>query len=498
MSRLARFLGFPAGKRLLSKWHRDRPDAVCVATEGPLGWSAVRTARRLGIPAATGFHTRFDEYVSHYGAGFLAPVVLAWLRRFHNRAQSTVVPTLELADFLRQRGFARVEVMRRAVDTQLFDSSRHDLRLREAWGLRSDQVAVIYLSRIAPEKNLGLAVRAFRAIQQRQPDARFVFVGDGPARAALEAANPDFIFTGVQHGATLAAHFASADLFLFPSLSETFGNVTLEAMASGVALVAYDYGAAREHVRRDIHGASIACGDEAGFVHAATALASDGRHRTSLSRAARARGRAQPGRRASQLFRTALPPGTTAGRMTMRSHPSRLHLRDASVCLACSRWGRRQHVRRFFAVVSRLGDGALWYTLMLAIVCVDGLDGLRASAHVAATGPVALLMYRWLKRWTRRPRPFAADRRIFALVRPLDGFSFPSGHTLHAVSFSVVAIAHYPALAWLVAPFTLCIAASRVVLGLHYPSDVLAATGIGLVLASLSLWIAPGAAGFSG
>jgi undecaprenyl-diphosphatase len=117
-------------------------------------------------------------------------------------------------------------------------------------------------------------------------------------------------------------------------------------------------------------------------------------------------------------------------------------------------------------------------------------DGLLAAAHLAATGALALLLYTQLKRWTRRPRPFAADVRIRAWVAPLDEFSFPSGHTLHAVAFSIVAIAHYPALAWLLVPFTAAVAASRVVLGLHYPSDVLAATAIGGALAAASLWLA--------
>jgi undecaprenyl-diphosphatase len=153
-------------------------------------------------------------------------------------------------------------------------------------------------------------------------------------------------------------------------------------------------------------------------------------------------------------------------------------------------------VRSFFAGVSRLGDGAFWYALMALIVVFGGTAGLPASAHMAATGVVALLLYRGLKRWTRRPRPFASDRRIQALVRPLDEFSFPSGHTLHAVSFSVVAVAYYPVLAWVLAPFAASVAASRVVLGLHYPSDVLAATAIGLLLGSVSLWLVPGASLF--
>ena len=167
-----------------------------------------------------------------------------------------------------------------------------------------------------------------------------------------------------------------------------------------------------------------------------------------------------------------------------------LRRHDVQLCLACNRWGMRRAVRRYFSAVSRLGDGVFWYLLMLGIVLVQGWEGLAVSAHLAATGVVALLLYRWLKRWTRRPRPFASDIRIRALVRPLDEFSFPSGHTLHAVSFTVVALAYFPLLAWVLIPFAASVAASRVVLGLHYPSDVLAATGIGVVLASASLQIA--------
>ena len=168
--------------------------------------------------------------------------------------------------------------------------------------------------------------------------------------------------------------------------------------------------------------------------------------------------------------------------------PPRWIARDFELCLACNRWCRRHAVRRFFSAISRLGDGVFWYALMAAILLVEGREGLPASAHMAATGVVALLLYRVMKRWTRRPRPFAHDRRIRAWVRPLDEFSFPSGHTLHAVSFSIVALAYYPILAWLLIPFSASVAASRVVLGLHYPSDVCAATGIGVALASASLW----------
>ena len=168
--------------------------------------------------------------------------------------------------------------------------------------------------------------------------------------------------------------------------------------------------------------------------------------------------------------------------------------REHGWCLAANRWCARGVVRSYFRMISRLGDGTFWYALMAALVLLDGWRGLAVSAQLAATGVVALILYRKLKRWTRRPRPCAADGRIQAWIAPLDEFSFPSGHTLHAVSFTAVALAHYPALAWLLLPFTASVALSRVVLGLHYPSDVLAATAIGLALALLSLWVVPVAA----
>src|SRR5690606_10783217 len=127
-----------------------------------------------------------------------------------------------------------------------------------------------------------------RRLQGLRPDARFVWVGDGPMRAALQRDNPDFVFTGVQRGELLARLFASADLFVFPSRSETFGNVTLEAMASGIATVAYDYGAAREHLRDGEHGAAIEPGDETAFLAAVARIGADVMAMRRMGRAARA------------------------------------------------------------------------------------------------------------------------------------------------------------------------------------------------------------------
>jgi glycosyltransferase involved in cell wall biosynthesis len=282
--------GLPATRKLISLWKLHRPDAIYVATEGPLGWSALRAARALGIPAATGFHTRFDRYMRDYGVPFLEPVALRWMRRFHNSANATLVPTVALHDELKAMGFQYPFRLPRAVDGALFHPKRRDDALRAAWGLREEDLAVIHLGRIAPEKNLGLAVRAFRKIQKQCTTARFVWVGDGPARDELEKDHPDFVFCGVQRGEALARHFASSDLFLFPSRSETYGNVTLEAMASGVPTVAFDYGAARECLRDGEHGAAVsndsADGDDA-FVRAAVRIATDTALRAQMRLAAR-------------------------------------------------------------------------------------------------------------------------------------------------------------------------------------------------------------------
>ncbi|MBD8900257.1 phosphatase PAP2 family protein [Rhodanobacter sp. DHG33] len=162
---------------------------------------------------------------------------------------------------------------------------------------------------------------------------------------------------------------------------------------------------------------------------------------------------------------------------------------DRRVCVAANRWGTRRAVGVFFGTVSRLGNGMFWYALMLALAVMDGRRGLFAAAHMAVTGLTALWLYRVLKRYTRRPRPFRACPGVIAHVPPLDEFSFPSGHTLQAVGFTMVALAWYPVLAPLLLTFTALIAASRVILGLHYPSDVLAAIGIGGALGGLSLWL---------
>lgn len=280
-------LGLPARTRLARAWSRQRPDLVHVATEGPLGWTAVTAANKLRLPVTSDFHTHFDHYSAHYGVGWLRQPVAAYLRRFHNRTAATYVPTAALADRLRLEGYTAVEVISRGVDTHLFDAARRSDALRASWGLGPEGLAVVAVGRVAPEKNLGLAIRSFRRIREFRPDARLIIVGDGPMRESIAREHPDVFLAGMQRGEALATHYASADLFLFPSLSETFGNVTLEAMASGLCALAYDYAAAAEVIEDLCNGASVRCGDEVSFIERAVQLALNDTLRVALGRAAR-------------------------------------------------------------------------------------------------------------------------------------------------------------------------------------------------------------------
>ena len=266
-------LGLPARRVLMARWKEDRPQVVHVVTEGPLGWSAVSAARRLGIPVTSGFHTNFDSYSAHYGAGWLRPAVSAYMRSFHRRTLATLVPTAALAATLAGEGVPGVRLVGRGVDTDLFNPARRQLALRRQWQDGGTGPICLYVGRLAPEKNLALAEEAFSAIQSGQPGAKMIWVGDGPARTRLQAAHPEHHFAGSRVGEDLAAHYASADLFLFPSLTETYGNVVAEAMASGLAVLAYRSAAAAELIQDHENGLTVPPGDAPAFVRAATDLA---------------------------------------------------------------------------------------------------------------------------------------------------------------------------------------------------------------------------------
>lgn len=279
-------LGLPAGAALRHRWSVRRPDIVHIATEGPLGGSALAAARRLALPVSTGFHTNFDAYCRHYGFGWLRGPMASYLRRFHNRADATLVPTGNLADALGRDGYRNLAVVSRGVDTKLFSPGRRCPLLRAEWGVRPDDLVVAYVGRLAPEKNLALLLESFDAIHRLTPGARLLLVGDGPLRQPLARRWPDIIFAGMRHDTDLAAHYASADLFLFPSLTETFGNVTAEALASGLAVVAFDCAAATDLISHGENGLLAVPADPAGFIAAAIKLAAEPDLRAHLRRQA--------------------------------------------------------------------------------------------------------------------------------------------------------------------------------------------------------------------
>jgi glycosyltransferase involved in cell wall biosynthesis len=267
--------GLPAKSLLLKLWRAQRPDVVHIATEGPLGWSALSAARKLAIPVSTDFHTNFHNYTQHYGIGLLKKPIAAYLRHFHNKSACTLVPTASLQQQLEHEGYQNVLVVSRGVDTELFHPAKRDAELRASWNADDDTPVVMLVSRIAPEKNLQVVIQAFEQMRKLNPLLRLVMVGDGPARAELQKQHPQVIFAGMQTGEALARHYASGDIFLYPSLTETYGNVTVEAMASGLATLAYDYAAAQQHIKHDINGLLATYADSDAFIAEARTLAND-------------------------------------------------------------------------------------------------------------------------------------------------------------------------------------------------------------------------------
>lgn len=265
--------GLPSKRRLMRLWSAQRPDVVHVVTEGPLGWSAVAASRALRLPVTSSFHTNFHSYTQHYGIGLLKAPIESYLRKLHNRTLATMVPTQAMAHELQGRGYNHVALVSRGVAIELFKPERRSAQLRATWGVLPEDPVVILVGRLAKEKNVGLVVDAFRAIQARMPRAKLVLVGDGPMRKPLEEMCPDAHFAGIRKGEDLAAHYASADLFLFPSLTETFGNVVPEALASGLAVVSYANAAAQELIRPRYNGVLVPNGEEHAFVNAAVEMA---------------------------------------------------------------------------------------------------------------------------------------------------------------------------------------------------------------------------------
>ena len=264
--------GLPLYRRVFQALKSFKPKSIYVATEGPLGWVAVRAAKKLGIPVVSGFHTNFHQYGKHYKLDILGKLGYRYMRWFHNQTAGTLVPTGAQAQQLIDDGFERVSVMSRGVNSRLFSPAKRNLSLRQEWGVQDNDLVLIYVGRIAAEKNLQLVMRTYEHLNNQDNSIRLVLVGNGPELADIQMRYKDVIVAGIQRGEKLAEHYASGDIFLFPSQTDTFGNVVTEAMASGLALVSFDYAAAREHTEHEASAVLAPFGDENAYIQAASSL----------------------------------------------------------------------------------------------------------------------------------------------------------------------------------------------------------------------------------
>ena len=309
-------MGLPFPGELESIFEQAQVDIVHIATEGPLGLSALRAATRLGIPASSTFHTNFQDYCAEYKAAFAARAMLAYLRWFHNACALTTVPDPSLIERLEAEGIERLQMLGRGADTRLFDPAKRCSKLRAQWGADENTPVALYVGRVAAEKSIPLSLEAWRAARERRPDLKMVVVGDGPIRAKLERQWPEVHFAGMRFDEDLAKHYASADYFLFASTSETFGNVVIEAMASGLRVLTYDYAAGRQFIKDSENGFLVPSGDHEAFINRAREIIAGELNSSKQGRAARATAQAYPWEATIDRFAALLETAASQDRST--------------------------------------------------------------------------------------------------------------------------------------------------------------------------------------
>lgn len=246
-------LGLPAKRALIAQWTLHRPDVVHVATEGPLGWSALQAAQKLRIPLCSAFSTQLHEGPG-YGLGWLKKPIIAYLRKFHQRSLLTLVPNEQTRLELITAGFRNLKVLARGIDCRQFDPAWRNEALRQSWGAGPQTPVLLHVGPWGGDGNLAPLVAACQAVRQRRPGARLVLVGDGPQRKRLRQQLPDAIFVGRLSDEALASCHASADLYLHAALDERSAGGLLAAMASGLPVLAFDTPAAAQYVRHGSDG----------------------------------------------------------------------------------------------------------------------------------------------------------------------------------------------------------------------------------------------------
>lgn len=275
-------LGLPSKKALIKAWSTRRPDLVHIATEGPLSWSALQAAHVLRLPVTSDFRTNFHSYCQHYGVGWLTKPIVAYLRKFHNRTAFTMVPTTEMKRQLEGLGFKNLCVVARGIDTQRFHPNKRSDVMRQSWQVKPETMVLLSVGRLAAEKNLDLTIETYQALKAAGRDVKMVFAGDGPMRALVESKCPEALFAGMCTHEQLATLYASADLLLFPSLTETFGNVTLESLACATPVLAFDCAAAGEFITHRKNGWLAQCDDRQSYIQYALEITA---HPATLSQA---------------------------------------------------------------------------------------------------------------------------------------------------------------------------------------------------------------------
>ena len=262
--------GWPQFMKVTSAIDEFAPDVVHIVTEGPLGLAALQAAKVKNIPVSSGFHSAFQDFSRFFDLAFLIKPVQHYLRWFHNNTQLTCVPSQDTARSLQNLGVhCPMAVVGRGVDVACFHPQHASQALRRQWGADEQTRVLLYVGRLSPEKEVNLIVSAYADMHQRCANkTRLVIVGDGPEREKLQrlGQSSNVIFMGSLSGMQLSEAYASADAFVFASQVETFGNVVLEAMASGLPIVAYDYACAEQHVRHLHSGWLAKLGDTAAFI----------------------------------------------------------------------------------------------------------------------------------------------------------------------------------------------------------------------------------------
>ena len=274
----------------LADLERFAPNTLHLSSPDPTGHAALKWARARDLPVLASVHTRFETYPRYYKAGFLEPGIEWILRRFYNRCDALVAPSeSQIAELKAQGMHEDITIWSRGVDQQMFNPAKRDPAWRTAMGLGEDEVAITFLGRLVMEKGLDMFADTIVALRRMQVPHRVMVIGDGPARAWFEKSLPGGVFAGFQTGHELARALASTDVFFNPSVTETFGNVTLEAMASGLPVVAAGATGSASLVESSATGTLVEEGTAQGFAEALAPYCTDAALREAHGSAGRAR-----------------------------------------------------------------------------------------------------------------------------------------------------------------------------------------------------------------